>query len=343
MSSTLCRVVFRADGNSKIGLGHVVRNLALVSVLKDRFSCLFLIRDPEDAILRMIGSLCKVQALPHFATLQEEINHLRSVVLQTDIVVLDSYEFDSDYQQEVKRMAHKLVAFDDYAKHHFYADLVINQGASGSVSYQKEPYTRVLQGFNYLILRPEFYLAATDKRQIAGVETVFICFGGADPFNITVKALRASLHCDFITDIRVVTGSAYRFSKELAELVAVSGGRITHLHDISAADMVESIKRSQVAICPASSVSLEVCAVGCGLLTGTVIDNQEHLHQQLVETGCALSIGDFNDVSEEELSNAIRKLANPFELNQLVGRQRVTIDGLSGSRVLAQFEGLSEC
>ena len=38
------RVYFRADGHAKMGLGHVIRSLALAEMLKEDFDCYFIIR-----------------------------------------------------------------------------------------------------------------------------------------------------------------------------------------------------------------------------------------------------------------------------------------------------------
>ena len=52
------RIIFRADGNSDIGLGHVIRSLALVEMLKDNFECVFAIQEPVNALVRQIEAVC---------------------------------------------------------------------------------------------------------------------------------------------------------------------------------------------------------------------------------------------------------------------------------------------
>ena len=44
------KVYIRADGNSEIGLGHVIRSLALAEMLKDEFCCIFVTRFLTDYI-----------------------------------------------------------------------------------------------------------------------------------------------------------------------------------------------------------------------------------------------------------------------------------------------------
>ena len=59
------QIYFRADGHSKMGLGHVVRSLALADCLKDQFDCRFIIRNPSDSIRTLIEKSCsEIYELP---------------------------------------------------------------------------------------------------------------------------------------------------------------------------------------------------------------------------------------------------------------------------------------
>ena len=44
------KIYIRADGNSGIGLGHVIRSLALAEMLKEDFNCIFATRFLTDHI-----------------------------------------------------------------------------------------------------------------------------------------------------------------------------------------------------------------------------------------------------------------------------------------------------
>lgn len=53
------RVIFRADGNSYIGLGHVVRSLALVEMLRsEEFRIVFAIQQPNHLIEKQLREIC---------------------------------------------------------------------------------------------------------------------------------------------------------------------------------------------------------------------------------------------------------------------------------------------
>ena len=47
-------IIIRADGGSSIGMGHVVRSLALAEMLKSEFDIYFAIQNPSDYVLNTI-------------------------------------------------------------------------------------------------------------------------------------------------------------------------------------------------------------------------------------------------------------------------------------------------
>ncbi|MGZ5304564.1 MAG: UDP-2,4-diacetamido-2,4,6-trideoxy-beta-L-altropyranose hydrolase, partial [Bacteroidia bacterium] len=95
------KIIFRADGNSQIGLGHLIRALSLIAILKKDYDCVFAIQQPSEAIKAIIKSECEeIISLPLPENLSEEAIYLSG--LNGDCFVLDGYHFDLDYQQILK-------------------------------------------------------------------------------------------------------------------------------------------------------------------------------------------------------------------------------------------------
>ena len=336
------RVIFRADGNISIGLGHVFRSLALVEMLRNEFECLFIIYNPEAKLEKLIKSFCNIHTL-HVVDKKIELKELENVLSQDDIMVTDGYEFNEEYQKHIKSKVKKLAMIDDKAEMYFFADLVINHGGQLlKKNYFAEPHTIVVTGFEYLVIRHQFLNFAATKRIISKVDTVFICMGGSDPFNITAKVFKAAINCDFIKRVIIVIGSANNNHAELTELAEkISAKTITIEKNIDANRMVELMAQCEIAICTASSVALEVCCVKAGLLTGTVVDNQLGIHRQLHKSACCLSLHDLNVVSIEEITQSLYKLKTVTAVQTIVDNQSRVIDGLSGERILNLFKQLA--
>jgi UDP-2,4-diacetamido-2,4,6-trideoxy-beta-L-altropyranose hydrolase len=339
MPSTKVNIYFRADGNSKIGLGHIFRCLAVAEMIYAHYSCYFLIKEPGEHVRKMILPFAKVIELNIDISLEDEIRALSHYVTLNDILVIDSYLLDSNYQANAIKKVKKLIAIDDEALFHFYADIVINHASPLMAQYySKEPKTKILAGPKYLIAREAFRKSATNQRSVHEIKSLFICMGGADPFNITCKVLDAAKKSLF-NHIVVVTGIAYKHAEVLLKLCDLD--HIEWKPNLSADEIVNEITKCDVAVCTASTISLEICCVKVGLLTGIVAENQQNIHQCLLDNGCAHTIGDFREATVDEITWQLNRLCDADIVKNQMKQQLLLIDGESGTRILEMINKLA--
>ncbi len=339
------RVIFRADGNSNIGLGHIMRCLSLAEILRPSFKCIFVIQTESIALHKLISNYAELVTLSSDAEI-DQLREISQLVLPTDLVVLDGYNFSGAYIQFLKQKSMGLILIDDLAQGNFDCALVINHASKEISSYYNLlNKTKLLCGFDFLILRKEFLALAKEQRKITEIETAFICMGGADPSNTTIKVLDACIVTGLFKTINVVVGSAYTNKGELEELIANRKENlvVNCFININANELIKLVVASQVAICPSSTIALEVCCVKSGLLTGRTADNQYYLHQQLLNSRCASSIGDFTVATKQTLVNALLDLANTSKVNKMMENQGKEIDGKSDKRILNAFKTLTSC
>lgn len=336
------RIFFRADGNSVKGLGHIVRCLSVIKMIIEQFDCSMIVNNADDVIKHFINQTCVVKDI-EVNSKAEELAVLSTLLACDDLLVIDGYDFDEEYQSGVKKMVNKLIAIDDLADRKFEADVIINHGDINVLpTYQKLPHTKIYSGFDYLIVRPEFLDAVTQKRQITVVDTAFICMGGADPFNITEKVLDACLRSTFLKKVIIVTGSVYKNKSNLQTLIS-SADRIIveHIENADARQIVNSIQQSQIAVSTASSIALEVCCVKAALLCGTVIDNQNSIHSQLIRSQCCISVGSWINAEVDDIKEQLEVMNDPMLVQKIVDNQSVCIDGKSNERILEIFRELA--
>ncbi|MES2427301.1 MAG: UDP-2,4-diacetamido-2,4,6-trideoxy-beta-L-altropyranose hydrolase [Bacteroidota bacterium] len=334
------RVVLRADGNSAIGMGHIFRCLALAEMLKNNYHILFISNYVDDKQRKIITSICQCFEL-NSADQVQEVSMLSEILNDDDILVVDGYNFKEEYQINIKRIVKKLVVIDDLANFHYYADLVINHGGETiEKQYVTESYTKVLTGFKYLIVRKEFIRSIHKEKTVKKIDTVFICMGGADPFGITMKALMACIQAKIAKNIIVVVGNAYKNIDEIKALIDTEGNSLSVLLEINvnAERMTELIAVSEISICPSSSISLEVCCVKSGLLTGTVIDNQQAINEQLVKNGCAINMGDLNSISIADISMHLNNINSINVVQNIIRNQEIATANLSDHLLLKEFK-----
>jgi len=299
------KVYFRADANTKIGYGHITRCLALAYMLRDYFHCIFLVQAPSNDLKQLIESDFSVIALPASTDLLEEAQiTVKEFLNEGDIIVIDHYGIKTDYQRILKQGKSTLVCIDDLHEFHFVADAVINHAGNTSPDdYSVEPYTQLLLGTHYALLRPPFIEAAQKTRSIQSIETVFVCFGGSDQFNLSKKVTEACLKLPNFKKIHVVLGTAYPFYEDFTNFVAQNDTISLH-QNLNAEQMVRLMEQCDLAIVPSSNISYEICAVGLLLITGYYVGNQKNIYQYLTKNKLAFGADNFENI-EEDISHYV--------------------------------------
>lgn len=330
-------VYFRADGNSQIGLGHITRSLALADMLAEYFSCTFLVQSPTPELIDQIQQRHSLIKLPQSVDYLSEARILANQYLSSDnLIVLDGYEFRTEYQQIIKSSGTKLVCIDDLHAWHFVADAVINHaGGIDEEEYSKASETRLFLGSRYAILRQPFLRAAQQIRILPEPRHIFICFGGADTFNLTVQTTRAAQLFPWVETIHIVTGSAYAYDDQLASLANLDS-RVRLHRNLGAQEMADVMASCEIAISPASGIAYEICSVGLCLIVGYYVDNQKHLYRYLTDNDLGIAADDFPDGKVEEILTTIQKSAV-----QMLFRQKEHFDGKSATRLLGVFISLA--
>ena len=320
------RIVFRADGDSMIGMGHIMRLLALAEMIEGPFRKVFVTRNRDHSTIKKINNICEDV---HF--LSKDENHFSEflhLLCGDEIVVLDNYFFSTDYQELIKNTGCKLVCIDDIHDKHYYADIVINHTPGiAPDNFSNEEYTSLLLGPDYALLRKPFLDAAKRMTEPAREDSIFICFGGSDPCNLTLKVVKSIINIAGSRNIIAVTGSSYSYSAELREFIK-GRSNIKIYSDLPAEEMVAQISKSELAIVPASSILMEVLCFNIKVLTGYYADNQRQLAIGITGYKSVITIGDFREINTERLS-AAAEAALKKESGQL---ERI-IDGNSDARI----------
>jgi len=331
MQKTKNRIFFRADADETIGFGHLIRTLALVSYLAEEFYCVFVIKKPSSTILNII----KNENID-IKKINKEIDFF-NILNNKDIVVLDGYNYDLSYQIKAKESCYKLVCIDDIADQVFYCDAIINHaGSVTAADYNCQPYTKLLLGPRFALLRRPFLLASTNKRIINKINSYFICFGGSDNENFTKTTIEQLITIDNVKKINIVIGGGYQHSDNLNLYCKSINECEINLHqNLDANEMVNIILDSHLAIVPSSSVSYEALSVNIPIITGYTVDNQKAIYNSLIKKELVFGIGTF----------PIKNLAESIGIlntkkNKMMENQFHVFDGKSSERLLKMFKNL---
>ncbi|WP_428236149.1 UDP-2,4-diacetamido-2,4,6-trideoxy-beta-L-altropyranose hydrolase [Gracilimonas sp.] len=326
------KICIRADGSPEIGLGHVVRCMSLAHMLTDDFSIHFYVFEIPDSLKNEIN-----QNGWDVTVIEKESDFLNELT-GNEIVVLDSYQFYSDYQKQLKDKGCKLVCIDDFHDQHFYADLVINHAPGVTKGhYDGELYTKYLLGPDYSLLRPEFLETKSyeNKKISRDVKNIFVCFGGSDSKNLTAKVL-SWLPLENYT-VTLVLGNAYPHRDELNTVIEERKDlEIVVKNSLSAKEMSNELEQADLAIVPASGILFEVISTGLPVISGYYTENQQNVYSGFKANNVFYDAKSFNEQDFlKAFSIAIKK-----KDDEIVENQQNCVDGLSPKRFRSKFLGL---
>lgn len=321
------RVVLRADAGRGIGFGHFIRTLALAAYLRDDFDCVVASRNPDreglsDYQLAEAGKAgAAVLDLP-FRERDEFDSRFLDILSPEDIVVLDNYYYDSDYQDTVRSRCRRLVCIDDVHDRHFTADAVMTFLPLSRDLFSLAPYTQFYSGIEWSFLREPFLAPVCRRRADEDNPLrIVMALGGADPFGLTDKMLGVLMEVVPDAVIDVIAGDTVQVSAE--EMPSVKIHR-----RVSAEGVRDLLDVADLGVFPASTVCVEAFSRLLPVAAGHFVDNQEEFYAEGVRRGWFAPLGSLHD-STDLLAERIRKAVESLperkvpEFDFQKGRRRI--------------------
>lgn len=326
-------IIFRADGNSSTGLGHLYRLFSLVEIVKSSFEFIFVTK--TSSTHGIIPTPYKIRLIPDSVGIGEEPNWLAEHFSPKDhIIISDGYQFVSSYQKLIKNKGFKYMYIDDLAQEHMFADVVINHSPyMKEGDYKKEDYTGLALGTKHALLRPAFLNETKNNREISKIDTVFLCFGGADPYDLTFEAAKALLDIKDIKKIIVILGGAYKF-KKITELKKNNSSTIEIYRNLSENDIVQVLKKCNFAIVPASTILFEVCCVKMPVLSGFYVDNQELIYKGLLNKNAIFEAGNMAHFKSTDFKEKLSRIMTNRDFKSQITAQKELFDDKIAERHL---------
>lgn len=327
------KILFRADGNSITGLGHLYRLFALIEIYKDQFEYILLTK--EDSSVSVIPNKYSYTTIPKEIDVLEEPEWLYKRYGSEDyIIIADGYQFDIIYQKRIKSFGFFLMYIDDKVLEGTTANIVLNHAENVYPSdYKFSEVETFALGARYAILRPAFLKASKENtRGLTDIESVFICFGGADPKDLTLKAVKGLLEIEEIMQIHVVLGGAYTHS-EIFKL-STTNTRVHTYQNLDENSLCKLMQDCDFAIAPASTVLYELCSVGIPVLSGYFVENQKNIYEALSEKKVIYEGGDFTTYNSKDFTQKAQEILDRKNYKEYLKNQQQVFDGNSDRRLI---------
>lgn len=332
----LTKIIFRADAYTEIGIGHVMRCLALANACRETGIATRFVGRIEDGILLARINQCGHEFTAMTAGLEN--GWLDCISREVGWVVLDGYGFSSQDHRNIRDAGTKLLVIDDMGSLDIYeADVILNQNFyADSADYRLAHETRMLMGPRYALLRQEF-IGRSPVVRSAVARRLLVTLGGSDPQGVGLLVTEALANIDDTRlEVLLIAGSSNPHLDRLkvgAELARSRGHTIDVLHYTD--DMPGAMAWADFAVIAGGSTSLEVAYMGLPALVLTLADNQAPIAAAMQTSGVAESLGWYDTLSAGTLAVALKHLASDVPRRQAMTAQgQALVDGLGAKRVV---------
>lgn len=340
-------LTIRADGSGSIGLGHVVRCLALANSVERRGGTAGFVCRRLDGVAAEFLRLrsAAVSELPN--GIEEEEDARRTLAIaragRADVVLVDHYGLGPSWWRSVR--AELPVAVVDDVGRSGLTDgvaLVVNQNAGAEEGWY-DGVPRILCGLRFALLRGEFFEhrkkleerraegTAAHRAAAGGTKRLVVTLGGSDPNDVTSQVLRALRDVPRDVAIDVILGPGFRHLGSVLRRAELDS-RIWLYEQPS--DLPELMARADLAVTGGGSTLYECAYLGLPALAIQTADNQAGTCRAMAAAGAVRCLGPWDAVEDEEIGReADLLLGDEGRCEQMAVSGMALVDGHGARRV----------
>jgi spore coat polysaccharide biosynthesis predicted glycosyltransferase SpsG len=343
-------VLFRCDASPEIGLGHLVRCLALADELRQNHGAAvaFAMRTSPlgSEMVKRRGYLvlsapdCDGVHFDYEAWLHDCMRQTEAQALFVDVrddlprSALDALALRGATIAVVEDLSERRWA----AHLAFYPPVPQVQMADWS-GFQG----RLCVGWQWVILRSQFAGSLLPRdhsflRRDRSTIFLLIAMGGSDPAGLTLKAVRAVDRLEGDFESVIILGSAFCHRASLQSILGNARRRFTVREDVR--EMSAAMAEADLAICSFGMTAYELAAMGVPTVYVCLTEDHEKSASALVAAGMGTSAGVDDQETEIRLSVAVaRLLIDKKARSQMSVRARELIDGQGANRIAELLVG----
>jgi UDP-2,4-diacetamido-2,4,6-trideoxy-beta-L-altropyranose hydrolase len=324
--------VLRADASGLIGVGHVMRSLALGEALLDAAFDVVLASVDLPAGMREEARKCGITVVDLQCEPFGSADALATLALSGEVLVIDGYLFEREFFAELENRATNFVVIDDNVETKALSpSVVINQNPHAT----PEMYAH-LSGNPMLLLGLQYALLRREVREVARLpvvsvaKKVFVAMGGSDFLQLTGPIVDGLKDLDI--EICVAVGPTNNQRQQIEETVS----SIPRARVILQADYITELASSSLAILAAGSSLWEAAALGVPSIGLIVADNQIGASVGAEHCGISLSLHVRNGLHNESIVSNVENLLTMTNgaLAKMATATRSEVDEFGSMRVL---------
>lgn len=336
-------ILFRCNASPTLGVGHLMRCRSLAMAIRDSGEpCIMVGPPPDYRVPADDGLFDEWVPCVEWQTEREDAHRVIAIARERDVrgIVVDDYRVREDYQAEISASGIPWLQFDYKADRPLWADIVVNANpAAPSMDYarrSRNPYSKLLLGPRYAVLRPEFPPADIPLRD-ENIRRILVTFGGGDDRGAILFVLRVLLSCTRNdVELVIMSGANNPRNRELEQWVERFGRNRTNLM-IEPENVARVFASCDMAVMSAGTSTFEAASCGLPLVLISIAENQELQATAWETIGAAKYAGSFPGTEVEYLNTHVKTIVERAELRHEMSMtaQRL-VDG-TGAKTVAEL------
>ena len=360
------KVAIRVDAGLHIGIGHVMRCMALADKLRlCGHVTYFITREHRGNIIDiMVGHGHEVLVLPvvqcsakatdgmdyvewlgvDWVTDVQQTMKVLAKMEMLDWLIIDHYGIDARWENKASSCVNKILVIDDLADRLHDCHIIIDQNLYSDMAYRYDNYVpmncKKLMGPKYAMLSADFSRLSKSPASRSGtVRNIHVFFGGADKTNETSKVLEALkiLNLSNVTyDVVVGVSNPNRDSiKSKCEKL----DNANYYCQID--NMSEMMSKADLVLGAGGISTWERCALGLPAIIVAVVSHQEKIAEAAHQVGAVKYLGNSADVDVARWVAEISSLLDSTnELKRMTEQGKLLVDGRGVDRIIGAMEAM---
>lgn len=314
------KIAIRADGGSKIGMGHIMRTLVLAKELAKTNDVFYVCRTDNPLSNKYKPGMDKIKFYGFNVITISEDNFIEELCkIKADMLITDSYNINEEYFNITKKFFKVTGYIDDMNLHYFDVDFIINQNIGAEkLKYSVNTDAKLFLGTNYTMLREEFRNHKC-KDINEKISDIMITVGGADSNGITNKVVNYLKDLEY--KFHIIIGPSFK-EENIENLLKLQNLK-ENINLYFNANMIEVMNKCDIAISACGSTLYELAVCGIPTIGLIVADNQKEIANEMQEKGLIYNLGWYRELSKDKLINNIKKISKLSNRQLMIKKQKI--------------------
>lgn len=299
-------ILFRCDGSIKIGMGHVIRCLALADHLKENHGCKihFAMRKSELGINRVKKSYPVIEANEQSF---DYVDWFFDCISQTQskILIMDMRDGLTKEQLKLikKKTGIKVVTIDDPEDKRLEADLAFYPPVPQLEKLNWDGFEGELYvGWEYVLLRKEFLKQYPKPKN--SVPNILVSMGATDGKNMTEFVINSLDRIIEKFKVRIIVGSGYPYLKNLNKTLEEVHFEFELLQNPK--DIAKIMSQSDFSIISFGQTAYELAALKVPTIFLCLSHDHNESSKLFINEEIGVSMGEYSKLSKQKFIKSVQ-------------------------------------